>query len=98
MVEINIGDMCTSCGRDTGPGSGLYVNRISSGAEWDVGGGFSTDSFTVDVTGWMCVDCQCVPCRLCNEPVLDYVSVEIAAWVEWVHPECADKHGLAIME
>jgi hypothetical protein len=27
---LNIGDRCTSCGQDTGAGSGLWVNRVPS--------------------------------------------------------------------
>ena len=31
-MKIDIGDLCTYCGKDTSFGSGLFVNRIPSGA------------------------------------------------------------------
>ena len=37
-IEIDIGDLCTHCGRDTSPNSGnlLWVNRIPSGGDGDI--------------------------------------------------------------
>ena len=34
MIKIiDIGDLCTHCGRDTSFGNGLFVNRIPSGSD-----------------------------------------------------------------
>jgi hypothetical protein len=57
-MDINIGNMCTHCGRDTGAGSGLFVNRIPSSYDWYVGDGVHDKAFCVWVDGWMCADCQ----------------------------------------
>ena len=60
MMTVNVGDLCTHCGRDTSFGNGMFVNRIPSGADGrlilDSGG----KDVTVDVMleGWMCPDCQ----------------------------------------
>ena len=37
-IEIDIGDLCTHCGRDTSPNSGnlLWVNRIPSGGDGEI--------------------------------------------------------------
>ena len=59
MMEIDIGDICTYCGRDTSFRSGLFVNRIPSGTEGRLilAGG---DDVTIDVAleGYMCPDCD----------------------------------------
>ena len=65
-MKIDIGDLCTHCGRDTSfqSGNGLFVNRIPS----------KTD----DKSGYMCPDCQyndldyCVECDECSELTLEY--------------------------
>ena len=74
-MKIDIGDLCTHCGRDTSLGSGnlLFVNRIPSGGDGQlllVGG----DDVTIDVetVGYMCVECQLIECGICNKMVLDY--------------------------
>jgi len=79
-MEIDIGDLCTHCGRDTSFGSGelLFVNRIPSGADgtliFNGGGdiGIPTVKIEVVLNGYMCVDCQKVPCDKCYKEVLDY--------------------------
>jgi hypothetical protein len=55
---VNIGSLCTLCGRDTSLRSGLFVNRIPSG-------GFNATlvldtGSKIDVTldGYMCIECQ----------------------------------------
>ena len=59
-MEIDIGDLCTHCGRDTtfNSGNGLFVNRIPSGASGKLilDGG---DDVTLDVEldGYMCPEC-----------------------------------------
>ena len=59
-LNIDIGDLCTHCGRDTtfNSGNGLFVNRIPSGASGKLilDGG---DDVTLDVEldGYMCPEC-----------------------------------------
>lgn len=65
---VDIGDNCTYCGRDTSPGSGLWVNRIPSGSD-------SADG-QWELDGWMCADCQCMECDECGESVLDWTMKE----------------------
>jgi len=58
-MSIDIGDKCTSCGRDTSFGSGLFVNRVPSGAYDEERG--------VEITGYMCIECQTAdPEDYCN--------------------------------
>lgn len=52
-ICIDIGSLCTHCGRDTSYGSGLFVNRIASDAEWQ-----TQYDFTIWVDGYMCSECQ----------------------------------------
>lgn len=68
---VNIGDLCTHCLRDTAPGTDLFADRIPSGSEWSVTTGLA-DDITVDVNGWMCVDCYSLRCSVCDEPTADY--------------------------
>jgi cytochrome c553 len=44
MPAKDVGDLCTSCHRDTGAGSGLWVNRIPS--------------LTESEDGYLCRECQ----------------------------------------
>jgi hypothetical protein len=57
-MEIDIGNLCTHCGKDTSFGTGMFVNRVPSGAEGRLilDGG---DDVTMDVTleGYMCPEC-----------------------------------------
>lgn len=70
-IAINIGDLCTHCGRDTS--ESMFVNRIPSGADGTLtlAGGFVVD-IEVTINGYMCVDCQKVQCDECYKEVLDY--------------------------
>ena len=64
-TKIDIGNLCTHCGRDTRFGSVdaqgnellLYVNRIPS----------ETDT----KSGYMCAECRQMPCDKCGNMVLD---------------------------
>ena len=75
-MEINIGDLCTHCGRDTSFESGelLFVNRIPSGTDGTLvlAGSWNEVKLEVEVTGYMCADCQSVECDECGNKVLDY--------------------------
>ena len=53
MTQRDIGTLCVQCRRDTKLGTGLFVNRIPS----------STD----DEIGWLCHECQLVECDKCGE-------------------------------
>ena len=64
-MEIDIGNLCTGCGKDTAFGSGdqLFVNRIPSGGAvvdavlvFPNGGG--EVKWEVVLNGYMCVECQ----------------------------------------
>ena len=72
-LNIDIGDLCTHCGRDTTCGDGLFVNRITSRADGRLilDGG---DDVTLDITidGYMCPECQAVECDECGNPTIDY--------------------------
>ena len=72
-LNIDIGDLCTHCGRDTIGGDGLFVNRFRSGADGRLilDGG---DDVTLDITidGYMCPECQAVECDECGNPTIDY--------------------------
>jgi hypothetical protein len=59
---LDIGDGCTDCGRDTSPGSGLWVNRIPSG---DMHNG-------CEIIGYLCADCQAEECGGCGEQTIEY--------------------------
>jgi len=85
---LDIGDLCTHCGRDTSFGSVdyegkqllLFVNRIPS---HDVGqlvfanGVTAPESgYEIALDGYMCTDCQRVECHQCGELTLNYEIVE----------------------
>ena len=83
MINVDIGDLCTHCGRDTSFGSGLFVDRIPSSGDGEL---FLADTtlnpegpdVTVDVgvEGYMCHECQRVECDQCEKPTLDYHMVD----------------------
>ena len=72
-LNIDIGDLCTHCGRDTTGGDGLFVNRIPSGADGRLilDGG---DDVPLDITidRYMCPECQAGECDECGNPTIDY--------------------------
>lgn len=61
---VDIGDLCTHCGCDTSPGSGMWVNRIPSGSE-------SADG-EWELDGYMCADCQTDTCSVCGKETLEW--------------------------
>ena len=75
-MEIDIGDLCAHCGRDTSFGSGelLFANRIPSGTDGTLvlAGSWDEVKLEVEVTGYMCAECQSVKCDECGNKVLDY--------------------------
>ena len=82
-MEINIGDLCTHCGRDTSTASEsgelLFVNRIPSGTDGTLilAGSWDEVKLEVEVTGYMCADCQSVEYDECGNKVLDYSIREL---------------------
>jgi len=77
-LKLDIGDLCTHCGMDTAfaSGNGLFVNRIPSVADGRIEltlQATGTDTpLIVELDGYLCPDCQAVPCDKCGEPTLDY--------------------------
>ncbi len=60
-LTIDIGDLCTHCGRDTTfvNRNGLFVNRISSMADGRlILSGGDDVTLDVDIDGYMCPECQ----------------------------------------
>tara|TARA_R100000306_G_scaffold59357_1_gene58321 strand:+ start:683 stop:928 length:246 start_codon:yes stop_codon:yes gene_type:complete len=54
--DIDLGNRCTSCGKDTSFGTGLFVNRIPSDADAELV--LSGKTYHVTVEGYMCIECQ----------------------------------------
>jgi hypothetical protein len=86
-LTVDIGNLCTSCGRDTSFGKGLFVNRIPSGSDAQIElQGIDTDLFPdvdnpeaiiqITVIGHMCADCQCWECDDCGNPMIEDVYIE----------------------
>lgn len=77
-MEINIGDMCTHCFRDTrfnavddeGNKLLLFVNRIPSVADATLV--LQGESHDISVDGYQCSECQQVECDECGNLTLDY--------------------------
>jgi hypothetical protein len=90
-MTVNIGDLCTHCGRDTSFGNGLFVNRIPSGADGRLMLAGGPDDVYLDVTleGWMCAKCQSVECDKCGEMTLDY-NIEDSTIL---CSDCGEKEG-----
>lgn len=70
-INIDIGDLCTHCGRDTAFGSGnvLFVDRCDSGSDAVLVLG--DQSFNISVDGYLCRDCRVMDCDICSAEVLD---------------------------
>lgn len=93
IVAIDIGQLCVHCGTDTGPNSFQFINRISADTEWTINAG-EPDEFIVNVIGWMCADCQCMPCEVCDQPVMDWETVHYQGTHVWACHECIDTKNL----
>lgn len=86
MKTIDVKDMCTHCGEDTKWGSGKYVNRIPSGSTWEVEtSGGKTIRMYVD--GYMCEECQQMPCDDCGTETAYYEFFNGKALCEECSPE-----------
>jgi len=60
IIHIDIGELCTHCGKDTAFNSGelLRVNRISSEADAALTLSACGASIPAVVQGYMCAECQ----------------------------------------
>jgi hypothetical protein len=57
-TPVDLGDLCTFCWEPTGRGSGRWANRIPSATAIDLGYGLIHEEIIVEITGWLCADCQ----------------------------------------
>ena len=100
-ITVDIGDLCTHCGRDTSFGSVdhngeellLFVNRIPSGADGKLMlSNIESEIDGVDVTvdGYLCIDCQSVECDKCGELSPDYIILD-GQFPELLCDECSKK-------
>jgi len=89
IKTIDIKDLCSHCGEDTKWGSGRYVNRIPSDSMWEVetSGG---KSICINVDGWMCEECQQMPCDKCDTETVHYQFFNGEALCEECSPEEED--------
>lgn len=61
-MKVDIGDFCTSCGKDTAMGSGRFVNRIPSICDGTLTIHIMDEiPRQVDVEGYMCEECEKSP-------------------------------------
>ena len=107
-IKIDLGDLCTHCGRDTSFGSVdengekllLFVNRIPSGADATltlVCGNYDLETVEIPVTadGYMCPDCQCIECDECGELTLEYEFIDQEIPIH-LCPDCMEKREVSI--
>lgn len=94
---MDIGDLCTHCGRDTSMGSGNFVNRISSGTTIDTAQDWMDKETYAKLnpqallTGYLCPTCQAYDCDKCGKPIFDDGDVtDKTRWGHY-HPECLPK-------
>ena len=76
-MNIDLGELCTHCGRDTAWGSDLFINRIPSdtdatlelqGIDPELYPGVSNPEakIGVNVSGYMCIECLAQDCDDCG--------------------------------
>jgi hypothetical protein len=57
-VALDIGEKCTHCGRDTGAGSGLWVDRIPAFTDSENASEWLEDWERIDyLDGYLCREC-----------------------------------------
>jgi len=85
-LVIDIGDLCTHCGRDTSFGAVddngerllLFVNRLPSGADGMlVLDGGEDKTISTSINGYICVECRSVECHRCGELTIDYEILDL---------------------
>ena len=81
-MKIDIGDLCTHCGRETSLGTSLFVNRIPSRTNGTLELKLNEYvSLEVEVDGYMCPECQQLECDKCGELAVDYYIMEFSGGV-----------------
>ena len=73
-VQVDIGDLCTHCGRNTANGFGLFDGRIGSDADAELI--LQDQNIRVTTKGYMCTDCQSIQCDQCDKATIDYNIVD----------------------
>ena len=85
-LTINLGNLCTYCGRDTEFGAVdkdgnkllLFVNRIGSETDGTLYlAGDDDVELNVTLKGFMCSPCQAIECERCGIPSPDYQILEL---------------------
>ena len=100
-MKVDIGNLCTTCGRDTSFGSVdengeellLFVNRIPSDSVGTLT--LEDGSISVNVEGYMCPDCQCIECDESGELTLEYETVDGEIPIQ-LCPDCMAKREVSI--
>ena len=91
IPAYDIGTLCTYCGEDTSATSGnrLFVNRIASEADavLTLSSGGKDIEFNINVEGYMCSQCQMIPCDACGLPTLDYIRIDALLYCEECVPD-----------
>lgn len=65
------GDLCVYCGKDTGWGSGRFINRVAAQI-YAEDSALAEDAAMVGaemVDGFSCAECMEMPCDKCGEPI-----------------------------
>ena len=89
-ISVDMHDRCTHCGRDTSMGSGLFVNRIPCTTDATLTLSDAT-TIDVDVHGYMCIECQSIPCDRCGDSVAEYTYCHGHIMCDECHEEfCGD--------
>ena len=76
-ITVDIGELCTHCFEDTSfsANNGKKVNRIPSENDAEITHENYIDSIhteyviPITINGWMCAECQLVPCDNCEKLV-----------------------------
>ena len=93
-MKIDIGDLCTHCGRETSLGTSLFVNRIPSGADGKL---LLADGdevvVNVNVEGYLCPECQQLECDKCGELAVDYYIMEFSGGVSEIRCKTCYEKG-----
>ena len=91
-ITVDIGDLCTHCGKDTAFGSGdlVWVDRCPS--DYDAKLVFADKEFDVTIQGYLCVSCRSMDCDLCGVSVLDDYILDGRV----ICLDCANKEGIEV--
>ena len=73
-IVLDIGELCTHCGRDSNLGPDLLGDRIPSDADAELI--LQKQNIRITVQGYMCTDCQAMPCDYCGKATIDYDIID----------------------